>query len=353
MEDIKTEAKILIVDDSPANVEILEERLEDYELEIATSGEEALEKVSCFNPDIVLLDIMMPGMNGYEVCRTLRKDPQFKNIKIIMVSGKAILAERLEGYNSGADDYITKPFDGLELLAKIRVYIRLKYVEELDSLKTDLLTLLTHETSTPLNTIVGPLEMLIQEKMEPDEMKKWLKMAYNSTLNLQHLHKNIMTFCTMKSGKSNFNFENSNFCTIIRDAIINVSSQAKKKNIAIQYYIPNQIELKLDRMHISKVITRLLENAVHYSNPDGEVTIDVSTNNHSAVLTVVDNGAGISPDFLPNIFNVFSVADIEHHTGNHSLQLAIAWLVLQAHNGSISVESELGVKTVFTVCLPQ
>lgn len=121
----------MAVDDDPNNIAILEELLaEDYDLETTTSGELALEVAQTFRPDVILLDIMMPGMDGYQVCQRLREQSTFKYTKIIMVSARAMIPERIEGYKAGADDYITKPFDGDEFIAKIQVYLRLKRAEE-------------------------------------------------------------------------------------------------------------------------------------------------------------------------------------------------------------------------------
>src|SRR5438128_6009709 len=123
--------KILIVDDNATNIAILEELLSDhYKLHSARSGEEALAALEEFRPDLILLDIMMPGIDGYETCRRIRANPARKNVKVIMVSAKAMVSERLKGYEAGADDYITKPFEEDELLAKVQVYLRLKSVEE-------------------------------------------------------------------------------------------------------------------------------------------------------------------------------------------------------------------------------
>lgn len=130
---MQRQGKILAVDDDPNNIAILEELLaQDYDLETTTSGEQALEVAQTFQPDVILLDIMMPGMDGYQVCQRLRELGAFKDTKIIMVSARAMVPERLEGYKAGADDYITKPFDGDEFLAKIQVYLRLKRAEEAD-----------------------------------------------------------------------------------------------------------------------------------------------------------------------------------------------------------------------------
>lgn len=127
--------KILAVDDDLANLNILSEILGDlYTIEVVESGEEALKAVREFTPDLVLLDIMMPGIDGYEVCRKLRANEDLTNTKILFLSAKELLKDRLYGYEVGADDYITKPFDEEELLAKIKVFLRLKYEEEIRSL---------------------------------------------------------------------------------------------------------------------------------------------------------------------------------------------------------------------------
>jgi len=119
--------KILIVDDNEINVGILKELLEEqYVLATAANGQQCLEKINRFKPDIVLLDIIMPGMDGYETCRRIKSDPQSETTHIILLSSKTSVGSRLKGYEVGADDYITRPFDGDELLAKIKVQIRLR-----------------------------------------------------------------------------------------------------------------------------------------------------------------------------------------------------------------------------------
>ncbi|MBT4289499.1 MAG: response regulator [Deltaproteobacteria bacterium] len=117
--------KILVVDDDPMNLKFLKEILSDeYNIIAALSGEEALEIIFDFMPEILLLDIMMPGIDGYEVCKKIRANEKLANIKILLVSAKAMLNEKLMGYEVGADDYITKPFEHEELLAKIKIFIR-------------------------------------------------------------------------------------------------------------------------------------------------------------------------------------------------------------------------------------
>jgi two-component system sensor histidine kinase/response regulator len=135
---MQVKGKILAVDDDPNNITIVEELLEDnYNLKTATSGQEALDMARDFRPDIVLLDIMMPGMSGYEVCRKLRERYTPQQTKIIMVSARAMVSELNEGYDAGADDYITKPFDGDEFLEKVRLHLLPKNAKEADQAEDD------------------------------------------------------------------------------------------------------------------------------------------------------------------------------------------------------------------------
>src|SRR5688572_6661140 len=123
--------KILIVDDEPRNQRIAIEALEDLaELQTCATGEETLVKIKTFTPELILLDVMMPGIDGYETCKQIRSYPENKFIKIILVSGKAMTEEKLQGYDAGADDYITKPFIHEELIAKAKVFLRLSTFEK-------------------------------------------------------------------------------------------------------------------------------------------------------------------------------------------------------------------------------
>ena len=128
---MQAKKRVLAVDDNELNIEIIKEVLDDeYNLKIATTGEKALEVAVDFRPDIILLDIMLPGMDGYEVCQQIRANPALRDTRIIMVSAKAMTSERIEGYEAGANVYIAKPFNGNELMTKIRQQIRLADMEK-------------------------------------------------------------------------------------------------------------------------------------------------------------------------------------------------------------------------------
>ena len=195
--------RILIVDDDKAVVRLLLEVLGDeYTIETAFSGEEGLQIVKVFHPDIILLDIMMPGMNGYEVCRTIRKDPKLAFIKILLLSEKSSLEERLEGYRAGANDYLTKPFDPSELVAKIQTLLQLKYSDEVNRLKDDLLILQSHETKTPLNSIMGFAKLLgLSDNLNAEE-KRFVEYILESGKELLQNTQKTLLLCQLKKGVS-------------------------------------------------------------------------------------------------------------------------------------------------------
>ena len=153
-----------------------------YECRGAISGEEALAILKSYFPEIILLDVMMPGIDGYEVCRRIRSQNEHKFAKIIMISGMSMIDDRLKGYDAGADDYLTKPYVEDELLAKLKVYSKLNRMEEVDNLKTTAMNILNHETKTPLNGIILGSELLSEMEDLPEKAKHYVDFVHESGL---------------------------------------------------------------------------------------------------------------------------------------------------------------------------
>jgi two-component system sensor histidine kinase/response regulator len=346
--------RILIVDDNPTNVVILEEMLDDkYQLATAASGEEALAIVSDFRPDLILLDLMMPGIDGYETCRRIRASPALCHTKIIMVSAKAMVEERLQGYEAGADDYVVKPFEVEELLAKVRVYLRLKTVEEVDQLKSDVLTLLGHETSTPLSTIITPVQLLLtEEDLSAAERTDLLHMVEQSATRLQHLFGQVLTLSKLKAGQCDFELLPVDLNDVVQSAVSIVAQQAAERNVRLEQELPEATITMLDLGQMLGVVTAILENAIRFSPAKGCVIVRVQRDASCCWMTVTDQGPGIEPQRLPYVFDEFPETDIDHHTVGMGLSLAIANRVVLAHNGTIEVESTQEAGTTFTVRIP-
>jgi two-component system, sensor histidine kinase and response regulator len=347
-------SKILVVDDDRVDVKVLRKILEqEYELRTASTGEEALEIATDFQPDIILLDNMLPGMDGGQVCQQIRADSRLRHTKIIMVSGKTMVSERVEAYEAGADDYITKPYDREELLAKIRVYLRLKSVEEVNQFKTNVLTLLGHEARTPLNSLIASSEMLMSgEDINPEEQKVFAELVLSGAKRLQNFFDKAMMLSSLKSGKRKFNMMEVNLSEIVREAICKVTEKAAERNIRIEEIFDAESIVYVDSQEIKNVIVMILDNAIRFSPSDEIVKVYISSDNEEVCVRVIDHGGGIDPDYQPYVFEELSDPDVAHHSEGHGLSLAIARQILLQHNGNICVESTKGSGTVFKAQLP-
>lgn len=294
--------RILIVDDHPINVLGLEELLQDdYQVASTQSGEEALSVASTFCPDIILLDIMMPGIDGYETCRRLREFPQLQHTKIMMVSAKAMANERLQGYEAGADDYVTKPFDNDELRAKIRVYLRLKSVEEVDQLKSDVLKLLQHETRTPLNGIIGPAQIMREDaEMDVEERTMMLDMVLTSADRLHTLLDRVVTLAAMKGGSYQWHKVRIDLGDVVRSAVCRVTGYAGAQQVKIEQKLSDPPLLFIDIERVDETLRALLENAIRFSPIGGRVVICIDHHQEHVYVMVTDQGGGITPAFLPS-----------------------------------------------------
>jgi signal transduction histidine kinase len=346
--------RILIVDDNATNIAILEEILGDhYQLATAVRAEEALQTALEFRPELILLDIMLPGMNGYDACRRMREQAALRHCKIIMVSAKAMVSERIAGYEAGADDYLTKPFDEEELLAKVRIYLRLSYLEDVDKLKTEVLALLNHETRTPLNNIIPLIEMLLDEgPMQAEEHKNWLTIMRKHALRLHALLDKGIRLSAMKSDAWKFCFETANLCAIVREAATEAIAGTETPSIAIEQLLPERAPAVCDVTQMRSAIGAVIENAVRFSPPEGVVRVSLKQDSDSVRLKITDHGPGIAPEFLPRVFDEFSVADPLHHTEGQGLSLALAYQIVSAHGGAIAVDSSKPGETTFSLTLP-
>ncbi|ETX08896.1 hybrid sensor histidine kinase/response regulator [Candidatus Entotheonella palauensis] len=346
--------RILIVDDNPTNIDILEEMFEDnYQLATSSSGEEALNVAEDFNPDLVLLDVMMPGIDGYETCLKLRSHPRLQYTKIIMVSAKALLTERMQGYEAGADDYVTKPFERDELLAKVQVYLRLKSIEEVDRLKSGVLRWVCHETRTPLSGIIAPAQMLVEDfEMDAEERHHYLEMIHQSATRLHSLFEKVITLSELKAGKKSFFFEYGLLGHVVKSAIESVTDDALECHVQIEYEELSNSELKIDKSQMKNVVIHLLQYAIRLSPIDSRIVVRLSEMGDTFFLTISDEGEGLDSELLPHIFDEFTPADMTLPTDGQGLALAIARQIVLAHRGNIQVESTKGEGTTFRVLLP-
>lgn len=331
---MKRTTKILIVDDEPQNTQIMREILSfhpRYDYRIAMSGEEALKILKSYYPDIVLLDIMMPGMDGYEVCRKIRSLQGHRFSKVIMISGMSMIGDRLKGYMAGADDYITKPFVEDELLAKFEVFSKLNRMEEVDSLKTMALNILSHETRTPLNGILLGCELLKDMSELSETSRRYVSMVKESGVRIQELVEKISRYCSIKDGIS-LNVAKESFNNIIATVS---EKQCSETMIDVQYHFDENFCVFVDKDMFSEALFYVVDNACKNSPESGVVKVLAGKKNGMTTIQVIDQGDGVDPSLTERIFEGLFSKDILHHKQGVGLSLAIAKEIIEEHGGSI------------------
>jgi two-component system, sensor histidine kinase and response regulator len=350
---VEGKPRILAVDDIRTNLLIIRAALGDsFECAVATSGEQALEQASSFRPDVVLLDIVMPGIDGYETCRRIRQNPLLLHAKIIMVSSRSSLKERLQAYAAGADDYLIKPFEAEELLAKIGVFLRLKSTEEFDRFRTDVITLLSHEMRTPLTTMLGPAQMLMGEDIDSVQRKELAGLIYAGAHRLRRLIEKAQLLGSLWSGSWKPSLQTVSMTSALRPLLDRAAKQCAARGITLVEDLQPCPEVHTDARGIDQVIGSILDNAVRFSLDGRQIRVTLRTEGNELRVSVVDQGPGIRPEFLPRVFEAFARDDIHHHTEGQSLSMVIARQIMSRLGGAITVESTFGAGTTFMVSLP-
>jgi len=328
--------KILVIDDEILNIHLYTDILShtNFEIETALNGEEALNKLTSFAPDLILMDVMMPGMTGYEVCRKVRNIPRHRFTKIIMISACTDLDERLQGYQAGADDYMTKPIEKEEFLAKINVFIKLKKAEELDQLKSDLLTLFSHETKTPLNAIFGFSGLLKESPNLTQSEKQYVENMIKAGNHLLTFVDKTILLCELKK---DYTLEKS--CQFLddhlKDIVLQQQQKYLKKNVKINQICSSTIQLDADWTLMYKMIEYLIDNALKYSPNNETVTIIGQIKDQIGQLQVIDRGQGIPENDLQFIFDPFAIKNIQNHQAGQGLSLSICRHIMMHHGGTI------------------
>ena len=345
--------RILAVDDDPVNLAIMEEIFgEDYDLATAASGEDCLELAPQWEPELVLLDLMMPGIDGYETCRRLRELDVTRNAKIVLVSARAMLDDRMSGYDAGADDYVVKPFDEGELLAKVRVLLRLHAVETVDQLKSRFLNLLAHETRTPLSAIIGPAQLLeMEDGSDPASIHEFARMILDSARNLQAIVDRANLLCAFRVNEAHFAPEDVDLADLVRTVATETAAHADAQRLTID--APDEMPWRGDAGQLTMVVETLVHNAFDHGSGDTPVEVHLKEADGHARLDVVNAGPGIAAERLPQLFSGFDVSDVDHHGGHLGVNLSLAREIVQEHSGTITVDSVPDERTTFSVDLPR
>jgi two-component system, sensor histidine kinase and response regulator len=370
---------ILIVDDNPQNLQVLGKILQEnkFEIEFAINGEAALVWLKKQQFDLILLDINMPGMNGFEVCRNIRSNPEMNNVPVIFLSADTDRESILKGFEFGAQDYVTKPFDSRELLARVRIHLALKDSHEkleklnksleekvaertqqlkesnekleatniklfdLDRAKTDFLNLISHEIRTPLNGILGPLELL-KEPADARDIADLVEILDMSVKRLERFSLNALLITRLKIKQFEIRKDRIHLSNLINEVL----DEEKEKFQARSIQVKRNDEITLGLISgeaelIKKCISNILDNAVRFSPFSGTIEINTYVEDQTIICEIKDLGKGFATGAINHVFELFTTGD-EYKDNYIGIGLPIAKMIMEGHCGSIIVGNNPG-----------
>jgi two-component system sensor histidine kinase/response regulator len=363
---------ILIVDDNAHNLQVLGRLLQEsrYEIEFATNGKAALEWLDTRQFDLILLDINMPGMTGFEVCTKIRSNPVLNNVPVIFLSAETERESILKGFELGAQDYLTKPFDSRELLVRVKTHLVLKdsleklenlnkslekkvtdrtqqlrdaneklealnlKLLDLDRAKAEFLNLISHEIRTPLNGIIGPLELL-KEPASASEISDLVEILDMSVKRLEKFALNALLITRLKTKQFEIKKDKIHISKLINEVIDEAKGKFQPGNIQVKRNDDITGDLITGEAGlIKKCIGDILDNAILFSPQDGTIEINTFIQDQTIICEIKDNGKGFESEAVDHVFELFATGDarIDNCTG---IGLPIAKMIMEAHGGSI------------------
>lgn len=368
---------ILIVDDITENLQILGNLLREnnYRTAIAKSGFEALDFVLKRIPDLILLDINMPVIDGYEVCARLKSDEKTKDIPVIFISALSDTEDILKGFVAGGVDYITKPFQREEVLARVKTHLTIKYLQEdlkkqnlalreserkliqANATKDKLFSIIAHDLRGPIGTIVSFLEILVDQtdSYTEEDMKTFLLEMKSSSETTYNLLDNLLNWALSQKGAIDYQPENLVINDIVNENIELLSANAKKKSIKLFSDISDTAIAFFDKNMITTVLRNLISNALKFTQMGGEVKISAFDKVNFVEIAVSDNGTGITEENLKKLFHTesnFTTIGTSSEKGT-GLGLILCREFIEKHGGTIWVETEVGKGSKFIFTLPK
>jgi len=374
---------ILLVDDTPANISILGEYLVDHRVKVALNGAKALSIANSDpKPDIIILDIMMPEMDGYEVCKRLKENPATSEIPIIFISAMNEVTDKVKGFQLGAVDYITKPFQVEEVKSRINTHLelnslqkRLKNInqeleqkvidrtaelliakskaEESSRIKSYFLELMSHELRTPMNGILGFSDVLMKE-IADNTQRDYAEFIHKSAKRLHNTLDSILTYSSIESGKLFVHYTEFDIMEKSQNLfkIHEIRALLKHLSITLTVSVPN-LKVTMDEIMYETIFNNLLSNAIIYSD-SGTISVEVINEGNNCILKVLDMGRGIPPEKMEIIFEEFRQVEegIQRSFEGLGLGLSLVKKYINLLHGSINVESEVGKGSLFSVSLP-
>ena len=363
--------RILVVDDDAANRDVLSRRLrmQGHTVATASSGQNALDLMASTPYDVVLLDIMMPDMDGYEVLGHIKSNDRLQHIPVIMISALSEVQSVVRCIDAGAEDYLTKPFDPVLLRARIGATLEKKRgrdretelygqleqnyrrLQEVEKLRDDMRNMIVHDLRTPLTAVIVGVGLLEKHGALNDAQREMMAIATDAGATLLGMINDLLDVEKMESGSTRLNYEELSAATLMAGALAQIMSLAEMEGTKIVTDVADDLPtFPGDAAKLTRTIVNLVANAIKFTRA-GTVTVSVARQPDALCFSVRDTGEGIPADAFERIFEKFGQVDARNKVGT-GLGLAFCKLAVEAHGGRIEVESRAGEGSTFSFTVP-
>jgi signal transduction histidine kinase len=359
----KDAASILMVDDNPVNLQVLTSMLKQsgWRPRPVTSGRLGLQAARNEPPDLVLLDVNMPEMNGYEVCEALKADARLADIPVIFVSALGETMDKMRGFAVGGVDYVTKPFQLDEVRARVAAHLELRRqrrelqssydkLRESERLRDSLVHMIVHDLRSPLAAISAYLELFGEEAKEKlgAETQEDVASAMHATRNMIRMINGILDVSKMEAQMMKLDLRECDLVQVVGQNLHDLESLVGARRLAFERPA-EPARVLADQEIVARIVQNFLANALRFTPADGEIRVGIVVEAEHVRVFVADTGPGIAPDFHRSIFDKFVQAGASALPRNLSTGLGLAFckMAVEAHGGRIGVDSEPGKGSTF------
>ncbi len=370
-----TEGRLLVVDDNEGNRDVLTRRLEKqgYTVVNAENGRQALEILGAATYDMVLLDIMMPELDGYEVLKRIKADEHLRHIPVIMISALSEMESVARCIEMGADDYLPKPFNAVLLKARIGASLEKKrlrdrevhlfeqlqqnyeHLQRLQRLRDDLTNMIVHDLRTPLGSVITGMQTVGLLGTLTNKQQEMMDIALKGGQTLLGMINDLLDVEKLESGSMELEYSMVSSDALIEAAVGQVATLAEGKQLVLRQHIAADLpQLLGDEHKLCRTLVNLLGNAIKFTPPGGTVTVGARQIEESIQFSVTDTGEGIPADAFDRIFEKFGQVE-SREGGRHmstGLGLTFCKLTVETHDGHIGVKSTPGQGSTFCFTIP-
>ena len=360
-------ACVLIVDDTPANLQLLVEMLRrrGFKARAALSGALALRAAQNDPPDLILLDINMPEMNGFEVCARLKADPKLRDIPVIFISAMNETIDKVKAFGVGGVDYVTKPFQFEEVEARVDAHLRIcrqrRELQEsyddlrrLEAQRDSLVHMIIHDLRTPLTTIHGFLRWIIEDGKGgiSAESVEHLQICSKATKDMIRMAEAVLDVSKLEAGQMKLQVGPCDLVPVVDAALAEMRPQIGARQVRFTPR-PEHAVVPADGDVVARIVQNLLGNAAKFAPPDGWIRVGVEVRETGVRVSIEDNGPGVAPEHREAIFEKWGQVDLARQP-RHSVGLGLTFCreAVAAHGGRIAIDSTVGEGSTFWFELP-